>query len=80
VFGIVRYVDQGSPASGTEEFAALPNDLQEKIISLGEPDPERFATRPIPALGGESIVALHKQDGGDARIRQFLVNVMGKFG
>lgn len=48
------------------EMDDLPGPVRERILSLGIPSPERFASVPFPALGDRSILeALGERHGQD---------------
>jgi hypothetical protein len=49
------------------DLADLPGPVRERILRLGVPHPERFASVAFPALGNRSIVeALAERQGEDA--------------
>ena len=48
------------------ELDDLPGPVRERILTLGIPSPERFASVPFPALGNRSIIdVLEEWDGED---------------
>lgn len=64
----------------TDPLEGLPNDIAERIRSLGENDLESWVRKPIPALGHRSVMDVHGSPGGDDELRRYLLKVEGYFG
>ena len=63
-----------------QELADLPVPIRDRILRLGVPNPERFATVPFPALGNRSILdALEERHGEDA-VLSLLARIEGYLG
>jgi hypothetical protein len=56
----------------------LPSDLRSRLEALGETPLEEFINKPIPALGGRSIIETLRADGGRDRVEEYLSRVEGR--
>lgn len=60
-------------------YDALPPQLR-GLVERAEPQsPRAWATRPIPALGGKTVVQVYADEGVEAA-EAFVRKVIGKFG
>ena len=59
----------------------LPEDIADLIRRLmPSADLDEWIESPIPALGGRSVLEMHAQPAGDDRVREYLLQALGKFG
>jgi Trk K+ transport system NAD-binding subunit len=58
----------------------LPRDLVARIRAIHPREPEKWVTKPIPALGGRTILETMSLGNGDTLIREFLARVEGHWG
>ena len=60
-------------------FDDLPNHIKVWLRSTGQPDPEQWVQKPIPALGDRSILQVADEPDADQRLADFCGRVVGKF-
>lgn len=63
-----------------KELRDLPEDIQDYVRKLDQPDDESWIRKPIPALGHRSVLDVINDPDGVGRVREFLVRAAGKFG
>jgi hypothetical protein len=62
------------------ELDHLPGPVRERILSLGIPCPERFASVPFPALGDRSILDVLEERHGQDEVLSLLGRIEGYLG
>ena len=67
------------PIPKYDSFVSLPMWAKNAILKFCSDDGDTWATKPIPALDGKSFVEVMNSDGGEAKARSYLKNVIGKF-
>lgn len=63
-----------------ERLEDLPGHLRERILRLGIPNPERFATVPFPSLGDRTITEALSEPGGEEAVLALLARIAGYLG
>lgn len=58
----------------------LPGHVRDRILGLGIPDPDRFASVSFPALGDQSIVEAMGQRDGEEAVLSLLERLEGYLG
>jgi hypothetical protein len=59
------------------ELVDLPGPVRDRILRLGIPHPERFASVPFPALGNRSIMDVLGEGHGDDAVSALLTRIEG---
>lgn len=62
------------------ELVDLPGPVRERILRLGIPYPERFASVPFPALGNRSIMEVLAERQGEDAVFSLLARIEGYLG
>jgi hypothetical protein len=62
------------------ELDNLPGPVRERILKLGIPSPERFASVPFPALGDRSILDVLEERDGQEEVLSLLSRMEGYLG
>jgi hypothetical protein len=62
------------------ELVDLPGPVRERILRLGIPYPERFASVPFPALGNRSIMDVLAERHGEDAVLSLLARIEGYLG
>jgi hypothetical protein len=62
------------------ELDDLPGPVRERILKLGIPSPERFASVPFPALGDRSILDVLEERDGQQEVLSLLSRMEGYLG
>jgi hypothetical protein len=62
------------------ELDDLPGPVRERILKLGIPSPERFASVPFPALGDRSILDVLEERDGQEEVLSLLSRMEGYLG
>jgi hypothetical protein len=62
------------------ELEDLPGHVRERILRLGIPSPERFASVPFPALGDRSILEVVEERHGQDEVLSLLSRIEGYLG
>ena len=58
----------------------LPEDIQDYVRRLDQPDAEAWVRQPIPALDSQSVLDAINGSDGERRVREFLIRAIGHFG
>ena len=70
----------GTAVSLYRRLEDLPEDIQDYVRQLMQPDAQAWVRQPIPALGRQSVLDAMNGSDGERRVREFLVRAIGHFG
>lgn len=67
------------PKPKYDSFSSLPAWAQSAILKFCCDDGDTWALKPIPALDGKCFIEVMNSEGGETKVRSYLMSVIGKF-